>query len=465
MLSYETKSKLANFFSTLLEGERQLELMRQILCEHREFEPHAAFSRIDRLRRGFLTATDINRFLSDNSINHTEIDCAAYVRRYSGKEGEHVSYSEFVKSVLTAEDSKLRATTTQRKAYEVDYGEFLAPEVEYTLSRIIDREITFYKGIDYEKYSLAKRYDYSHADAFAAVDRFSSGRIDFDNLKAFFRDLAQFPTNEELNAILRRMDKDDDGILKYGEFVEALEPLDSGLNLERGYKGIKNRVTTSMYYEATPQRRTASATKTQTQTPEKEVMADKYTEPYQSKISPFKQTTIPGRAIAHSPAQTYTPNRKQFTTQVVGEEIPAEKASKNFSEEKSMPTPSTADKTSLAKQSRPMQGEGEYSGAKEVRKTLDYGDSKSGLDMDRLVYTLKQFIALDKELEGAKQELALRIDFNLLDFFRVFDVEGKGAITFGEFAEGFKKFGVLPHKDEFYLAAIKYDRDNDGKIK
>lgn len=40
--------------------------------------------------------------------------------------------------------------------------------------------------------------------------------------------------------------------------------------------------------------------------------------------------------------------------------------------------------------------------------------------------TLKLFISLDKEVEIHKQNLVSRMDFNLLDSFRLFDVDGKG---------------------------------------
>ncbi len=82
-----------------------------------------------------------------------------------------------------------------------------------------------------------------------------------------------------------------------------------------------------------------------------------------------------------------------------------------------------------------------------------------------MIFTLKQFINLDKELEICKQDLALRPDFNILDFFRVFDTEGKGAITGAEFEEGLKKFGIYPNREEMFLFMRKYDKDKDGRLR
>ena len=129
-------------------------------------------------------------------------------------------------------------------------------------------------------------------------------------------------------------------------------------------------------------------------------------------------------------------------------------------------TPSTAEKTSPLKKNVESRVDTGLSATKGgVRKILDYGKDENALLADSLVYTLKQFIAIDKDLEVAKQDLALRPDFNLLDFFRVFDVDAKGAVSSGDIDDGFKKFGVFPHKDELYLFVRRYDRDNDGKIR
>ena len=53
---------------------------------------------------------------------------------------------------------------------------------------------------------------------------------------------------------------------------------------------------------------------------------------------------------------------------------------------------------------------------------------KLSCEMEFLII-LKEFISLDKEIEIAKQDLALRPDFNLIDSFSLFDFNKKGMIT------------------------------------
>lgn len=47
-------------------------------------------------------------------------------------------------------------------------------------------------------------------------------------------------------------------------------------------------------------------------------------------------------------------------------------------------------------------------------------------------------------LERAKIDLSLRIDFNLIDAFRIFDVEGKGWLSVGEIKEALNVLDLYP---------------------
>lgn len=68
------KSTLATFLLTLAEGEQSVEDQRSRLCGFMEFEPYAAFSRIDRENRGVITASDICSFLKSTNVAVSEME-------------------------------------------------------------------------------------------------------------------------------------------------------------------------------------------------------------------------------------------------------------------------------------------------------------------------------------------------------------------------------------------------------
>ena len=59
---------------------------------------------------------------------------------------------------------------------------------------------------------------------FAEIDQANVGYIDFNSLFEFFRKIAFYPYEEEIIAILRRLDKNDDGRLTMSEFIDSLTP-------------------------------------------------------------------------------------------------------------------------------------------------------------------------------------------------------------------------------------------------
>lgn len=56
MISYDTKLKIKEIFLCLAEEELAIEKLRQMLASIKDFEPYAAFKRIDRDNSGFVTS-------------------------------------------------------------------------------------------------------------------------------------------------------------------------------------------------------------------------------------------------------------------------------------------------------------------------------------------------------------------------------------------------------------------------
>ena len=83
---------------------------------------------------------------------------------------------------------------------------------------------------------------------------------------------------------------------------------------------------------------------------------------------------------------------------------------------------------------------------------------------DELARALKEFIAIEKELEGVKQILSLKTDFNLEDAWKLFDVENKGAINLREIEEGFNICNVYPRREEIQLLLQEFDENKDGML-
>lgn len=63
MLGLDTQYKLREFLRTIAERELDIERQRQILAEIRDFEPYAAFCRLNRHQDKRITADEIYNYL------------------------------------------------------------------------------------------------------------------------------------------------------------------------------------------------------------------------------------------------------------------------------------------------------------------------------------------------------------------------------------------------------------------
>jgi Ca2+-binding EF-hand superfamily protein len=86
------------------------------------------------------------------------------------------------------------------------------------------KEVKSHRRVEKLKQEITLQYDYTHEDAFASIDDFHYGYVDFSNLKRFLKRNGYIPTNKDLAAVIRRLDLDADSKLKKGEFIEGIKP-------------------------------------------------------------------------------------------------------------------------------------------------------------------------------------------------------------------------------------------------
>jgi len=112
---------------------------------------------------------------------------------------------------------------TQRPTYKVDKFAYLPLNVEQELSNLINQEVEFFRASEEIRKELEKRYDFSTYGCFRAIDDKNEGDINPDNLRQFFKNNGYYPTEDEVIAIVRRLDVDADCKISYEEFSEGIK--------------------------------------------------------------------------------------------------------------------------------------------------------------------------------------------------------------------------------------------------
>jgi Ca2+-binding EF-hand superfamily protein len=218
-LSLETERRLAEFIYLVAEGEKEIEQARISLSENRDFEPYSAFRAIDRLGIGFISYLDIREFLDKNRIICTNPELTALIKQYDSDSDGRLVLNEFYQVTLPSTSLVLRDLALQRGPYSR-----ISLDVEFLLARLLEKELSLQRRLELSKKDLALRHDFSVISAFSLLDYPSTSLITRDKINDFLRRNGKIVFEDDIDAILRRMDIDGDERLSFSEFSDALRP-------------------------------------------------------------------------------------------------------------------------------------------------------------------------------------------------------------------------------------------------
>ncbi|KAM3137109.1 hypothetical protein pb186bvf_010837 [Paramecium bursaria] len=220
-----TQSRLANVIQAIAQSELLSEKRKSILGELHHFQVEAAFNRLDQSRVGKLASSDLNEFLDDNRIPHSQVEAAYLFKKIDNDRDGRISVGDFSKFIVA---KSTRNIVLGRQPYNVEVGMLLPAEVEQALADVFAQELSNYRNINIPRTALINSLDYNALEAFRLLDLFNQGYINIDSLALFMKNQGIILLRDELDAFFQAVDLDQDGKISYSELVEAvhlMEPL------------------------------------------------------------------------------------------------------------------------------------------------------------------------------------------------------------------------------------------------
>lgn len=128
MISNSTKYKLYLFLKAVSDCEVIVEEQRQELAKRNEFEPYAAFKRIENsglqpgdIENNAISSTELCRFLRQNHVDYVkETDMYPFFLTFDKDMDGNIDYDDFLQFCLPYDDMKLRAKVSQRPTYRAN---------------------------------------------------------------------------------------------------------------------------------------------------------------------------------------------------------------------------------------------------------------------------------------------------------------------------------------------------------
>ena len=154
-----------------------------------------------------ISSTELCRFLRHNHVDYLkETDLLPMFRTYDKDKEGNMAFDDFLQFCLPYDDVTLRAKISQRPTYKCQQ---LPKDVEFELSRLMEKEIHYHIKVEEEKRTLERQSDFNTVACFSLLDLRGFGYIDFDQLHAYMKKYDKDINKCHVNAVLRRLNDGD----------------------------------------------------------------------------------------------------------------------------------------------------------------------------------------------------------------------------------------------------------------
>lgn len=222
--------KLAEFFLTISDLNKHLEILKQPLNSSDKFSPISAFNRITNTGDSsydLIGIKDLAKFMEQCEY---KVECETlsllmklFDSQYLGK----LNYSSFARMVLSTNNCSSSPNFLMNAPKQSQNIDRLDPEIEFALCRFFYKASQFLNRMveEPEFKVVLKRHD-----TFRILDTENKGILDFESIREFFNKVGIKVDDNEIIGILRLIDINDDGKISEGDFELFVRILRGDLN-------------------------------------------------------------------------------------------------------------------------------------------------------------------------------------------------------------------------------------------
>ena len=222
MIKPESMKLLAEFLAQITEREIEIEAAREALLENDEFSFSSAFNAIKHPSSKEIKSRDLANFLTKHESTSANETLDIFFSTYSSTGNQSLSFEEFVKFLLPSKVVKDKKVDIYNYilATEKNSHEPLHVSTAWALSRTLLYELKLLEFIEASKKELLTQKDWDVCVAFNRITEEKNRAIDVNNLSWFFKSNGHSINTAMCAILIKRFDRNEDGLLDYAEFVE-----------------------------------------------------------------------------------------------------------------------------------------------------------------------------------------------------------------------------------------------------
>lgn len=215
-----SQKALAGLLMATADCEKLMELSRKELCTHPKFSVQASFELIDKESNGKLTPNDFSNFVSRRNTAITRVNLEQLIFQYDTNKDGKLSVEEFSPFVTPpqSETSDIKTKTYPATLY-----------IESLLVRHIELEANWQGQLQTHKRILYMKQDFNAIGAFRCLKPNSDSFINTQCIRDFLIKYKRDVSVIECERIIKRLDKDKDGLINYEDFLQFIIPNDKSV--------------------------------------------------------------------------------------------------------------------------------------------------------------------------------------------------------------------------------------------
>lgn len=203
MLSEETESKVINILKTIAKAENSIEISRQLLSDNLDFDPFQIFINLCPKGKQFVTPYDLVDYFNSKGIFISYTEAKLLILFYDQNYDGVLTYSEFLP--LVQSKNSTQRTQTNSPIRKMDEG------IDHYLFNLFQKEVDLVKELIKLLYDLRIRRDFDCHSIYHALKNVN--KITADSLGDYFEKKLETYINDDLTAIIKRLDINKDGIV------------------------------------------------------------------------------------------------------------------------------------------------------------------------------------------------------------------------------------------------------------
>ena len=408
----ESMTILSDLLMKLISGEQEVERQRKYLSEHYMFNPLILFQHLRKSESPDLTPRDLKDFLEESKFTASNELIYLLIRQYSANQNGRLSFEDFSHLVLPSTDDYLSTRALNRSlALDLDY------KVKFGFLTLLKSELSLQEELDSLKVALFKSQDFSLWKAFELINTSRSGYVNEQEIIDFLKGFRKYANSEDYDALMRRIDLQDDLVLCYNEFLEGLIPMQMPGNNESRVRALG----------------------TQEKVEEKEKRSNQ-DELFESKYEEKSENEGKDEQEANEEKGSSKDNREQSEDQPLDsqelEASPKFNDSKEFTLSKQYETPIKTKESSKVSKKGPNVVE-------QVKKVI-----------------LKE-LELERKYEFLRESIIMNSNFSIAKLFEMIDQQKKSEVSMLDFEKFVDSLGIQTSRSQIILLFKRFSKEAD----